>query len=371
VKTVGFIINPIAGMGGRLGLKGTDGLAQKAFELGALPRAPEKAARALVSLKNTKGITAQLSFLAPVGEMGEFQIKTGNLRYRVIGDIKSSQTSATDTIRAAKKMVDLNVDLILFAGGDGTARDICSAVGEKIPVIGIPAGVKIHSPVFAQTPEKAGELAGLYLKGTITQTKEQEVLDIDEAAYRNGQVITRLYGYLKIPFERQRIQSRKAGTPLSESASQNLIALNIIDEMQRDEIYLIGPGTTTRPVLENLSLPNSLLGVDVICNKKILCKDANEEEILAYVKNRPFKIVITPIGGQGYLFGRGNHQLSPEVIQTAGKKNIIVAATLEKISGFRGRPFLIDSGDLEIDRMLSGYIRVTTGYRQEMIYPIE
>ncbi|MCF6239422.1 MAG: ATP-NAD kinase family protein [Candidatus Marinimicrobia bacterium] len=387
MKTIGFIVNPIAGMGGRVGLKGTDGMVEEAVFLGALPLSGQKAARALDAFKRLeKTADVGLSFLTPPGGMGELIVRSAGFHPYIVeanssfkattfkattSKATAPSTEAIDTIESAKHMMNKGADLILFAGGDGTARDICNAVCDKIPFIGIPAGVKIHSPVFAQTPEKAGELASQYLEGKGLRCVEREVLDIDEEAYRKGQVKTQLYGYLKIPDEQGRLQSRKAGTPLSETASQNLIALSIIDEMQEDIIYLIGPGSTTRPILENLSLPFSLLGVDIICNKKILCKDARERDIIRFVQNKAFKIIITPIGGQGFLFGRGNHQISPQLIHKAGKENIIVAATLQKIGSLKGTPFLVDSGALKTDRGLSGYIRVTTGYRQEMVYPIQ
>lgn len=372
MQTLGFIINPIAGMGGRVGLKGTDGMVEQARALGAIPLAHEKAARTLEALKNTERVKLDhLVLLSPAGGMGEMAARTAGFEPIVLEIGNPADTSGEDTRKAAEKIMDMGADLILFAGGDGTARDICSAVGERVPVLGIPAGVKIHSPVFAKTPEQAGELAGRYLTRKITRLREQEVLDIDEDAYRKGRVMTRLYGYLQVPDERGRIQNRKAGTPLSDRASQHQIALSIIDAMEKDVIYLVGPGSTTRPVLENLSLPCTLLGVDVICNKTLLIKDAGEADIWKIVEKQPFKIIITPIGGQGYLFGRGNHQISPQIINKAGRKNIIVGATPEKIAGFRGDPFLIDSGDLETDQNLAGYIRVTTGYQQEMIYPVQ
>jgi predicted polyphosphate/ATP-dependent NAD kinase len=376
VKRLGLIINPIAGLGGRVGLKGTDGMAEQALALGARPQACEKALRALAGLqeslggKDLQGQDTLLVLTAP-GSMGETVARAAGFSPRVVDLPLAGQTSGADTIAAAKKIVALGADLLLFAGGDGTARDVCAALEEeRLPVIGVPAGVKIHSPVFATTPEAAGKLAQLFLEKKGCRIVEQEVLDIDEDAYRKGRVSTRLYGILQVPDKGRRIQSRKSGTPLSQEASQNLIALAMIDAMETDVFYLVGPGSTTRPILSNLNLAHSLLGVDVVQNRQLVQKDASEDQILEIIKAHHFKIIITPIGGQGYLFGRGNHQLSPEIIQRAGKENIRVGATVEKIGSLRGEPFLVDTGDRDTDRMLKGYIRVVTGYRQEMIYLI-
>jgi len=375
---LGFIINPIAGLGGRVGLKGTDGMAEKAIALGARPLASQKAARALESLKEASDLYSSgqsqpgkegLLILTPPGPMGEEIVRAAGFSPLVLDMPLAKTTSGADTIAAVQKIQALGADILLFVGGDGTARDVCAALGESLPVIGVPAGVKIHSPVFATTPETAGQLAQLFLDKKC-RVCAQEVLDIDEDAYRKGRVSTRLYGYLKVPDMGRRIQSRKAGTPLSQEASQNLIALAMIDAMEAATFYLVGPGSTTRPILSNLNLAHSLLGVDVVQNRQLIKKDASEKQILEIIKDRPFKIIITPIGGQGYLFGRGNHQISPEIIQRAGKENIRVGATLEKIGTLKGEPFLVDTGDKKTDQMLKGYIRVVTGYRQEMIYPV-
>lgn len=370
MKKVGLIINPIAGMGGAVGLKGTDGMAKEALHLGAVPSSGKKAIRALSVFQNELKGGGPMLLLAAPGSMGEEAAVSSGLLPDVIDMKLPEMTTSNDTVRAVGKMLGAGADLILFAGGDGTARDICSVLKDNIPVIGIPGGVKIHSPVFARTPEKAGELAALYMTGRAKQVLEKEVLDIDESAYRKGRVITRLFGYLSVPFEKHKMQSRKAPSPVFEQASQSRIASEIIHRMHKDVVYLIGPGTTCRPVLEQLGLESSLLGVDVVCNKNLQIKDASEKQIAKAVENRNFKIVVTPIGGQGYLFGRGNHQISAKIIQMAGKENIIVAATPEKIAGLKGEPFQIDSGNPNLDQALSGYIRVITGHKSEMMYKI-
>lgn len=354
-------------MGGRVGLKGTDGLAAKAEQLGARPRAAERTAKALEVLVRE---TVDAEFMVAAGRMGEDLVRSNGLKYRLVYSPKTELTSAADTALCAQQMMRDQVNLILFAGGDGTARDICRVVGEKIPVLGIPAGVKIHSPVFGQTPRRAGELAHRYIDGRLTRLAAREVLDIDESLYRDGQVHTRLYGYLQVPVERTRMQNRKSGSMLSERAVQNTISLDVIDRMEKGVVYLIGPGSTTRQILENLGLQGSLLGVDLVLDGKIIGRDASEQKILEAIDGHRFKIIVTPIGGQGYLFGRGNHQLSPELIRLAGKDNIQVIATMEKITRLRGEPLLVDTGDEDVDDLLKGYTRVITGYNEEIVYRI-
>lgn len=370
MKKLGLIVNPIAGMGGRVGLKGTDGIdiVEKARVLGALPEAPSRAVKALTVLSDMKD---KIQIITYPGDMGENEARTCGFNPAVIGAIGDRLTDSRDTMEAAAKLLEQGADLLLFAGGDGTARDIYSAIGQRLPVVGIPAGVKIHSAVYANNPIKAGELAHLYLQGKTSRIKEAEVMDIDEEAFRKGFVTARLYGYLNVPYEKKYLQSLKSGSPIAEAAAQGAIALDVIDNMEEDVLYIIGPGSTTRPIMEKLELQYTLLGVDVVCNKKLIKLDVTEKELLELVSGRRSKLVITPIGGQGYLFGRGNQQISPRVITQLGKDNIIVVATKQKISSLGGRPFAVDTGSSEADNLLCGYIKVTTGYKERIIYKIE
>lgn len=367
MKKLGLIINPIAGMGGRVGLKGTDGVVEKARALGALPQAPNRAIKALEVLRELKD---KIEIITCSGDMGENEAKECGFRTKVIARIEDRTTNQEDTVKVAQRLLEEKVDLLLFAGGDGTARDIYNAIQDQLTVVGIPAGVKIHSAVYASSPAKAGDLALLYLKGSVPIVQEVEVMDIDEEAFREGVVKTRLYGYLKIPFERRFLQGKKSGSVMNDQASQKEIAFDMVDHMQEDVYYIIGPGSTTRPIMEVLGLPYTLLGVDVVYNKRLVKQDATEKELLEVVSGKPCKLIITPIGGQGYLFGRGNQQISPEVIKQVGKENIMVIATQHKLRSLEQRPFLVDTGDATLDKDLCGYIRVTTGYKEQVMYKI-
>jgi len=266
------------------------------------------------------------------------------------------------------EMKERGVELLLFAGGDGTARDIYQAVGTDVPVLGIPAGVKIHSAAFAVNPAHAGELVALYLQGKVN-LREAEVMDIDEEKVRQGVVSARLYGYLRIPFLRSLVQLRKLPTVGKKEVLAE-IAHAVVQRMCPDTLYLLGPGTTTRAIAEELGISKTLLGVDLLLGSNLLLADANEQQLLGFLEGSQARIIITPIGGQGYLFGRGNQQLSPQVITRVGKENVIVIATPEKLHSLRGRPLLVDTGDPGLDKALCGYVRVITGIQEEAIYQI-
>jgi predicted polyphosphate/ATP-dependent NAD kinase len=369
LKKVGIIVNPIAGMGGRVGLKGTDGAAilQSAISLGALPESPVKAMRALERLKPFRD---EIQFFTCSGDMGANQVRQCGFEAHVVGIDVKGQTTGEETVKAAVALADLEVDLLLFAGGDGTARDVYAAVEENLLVLGIPAGVKMHSAVYGRNPERAGDLAGRFIRGRVAQTRAAEVMDIDEAAVRAGHVTADLYGYLTIPFEKGHVQGLKSGSPASDRYLQEAIAAHVLENMEAGVFYMIGPGTTTARIMEKLNLDHTLVGVDLICDRKLVGKDLNEAQLLESVGDNPSKIVVTPIGGQGYLFGRGNQQLSPRVIRTVGSDNVIVVATEQKIAALRGSPMIVDSGDLEVNCLMAGYVRVVTGYRSSAIYKV-
>ncbi|MDQ7793255.1 MAG: ATP-NAD kinase family protein [bacterium] len=365
LKKLGLIVNPVAGMGGRVGLKGTDGPAilEQARELGAVPEAPGRAVEALGRLLRLKDTFNLVTY---PHDMGENEARRAGFVPTVIGLIEPGRTTGEDTRRAAGDLMDRGVDLLLFAGGDGTARDICTAVGAGLVAVGVPAGVKIHSAVCATTPRSAGDLAALFLEGKVTRVREAEVMDIDEEAFRAGRVSARLYGYLKVPHEAGMVQSLKAGSRGGEESALDGIASEVIDRMEDGRLYVVGPGTTTRAILERLGLPKTLLGVDVAQGGRLVAGDTTESVLLSLLESGPARIVVTPIGGQGFIFGRGNQQISPRVIRKAGVDSIIVVATMGKLVALGGNPLLVDTGASDLNGDLSGYVRVITGYRQEV-----
>ena len=380
MKKIGLIINPVAGMGGSVGLKGTDHVVEEALRRGAVPGSEKRAETALRELLPYKD---ELLICTGAGHMGGelaqrmgFRTEvlpagtdTGAAKAPVDTDILAASafcfaTAGSDTIALGKRLLNEQADLLLFAGGDGTARDIYQAVGTELVCVGIPAGVKIHSPVYAKNPGAAGKLAAMWMSGRIKRYEEKEVLDIDEDAYRSGHINTALYGYLKIPAERALTQNRKAPTPLSDEAAIESIAYEVTDHMEPDVVYLVGAGTTTRGVMKKLGLPNTLIGVDVVENGKVLENDAYGERILSHIRGKRAKLILTVTGGQGFLFGRGNQQLTPEVIRTVGKENLIILATSSKLAELRGNPLLVDTGDDALNEELCGYYRVITGYKE-------
>ena len=336
----------------------------KAMSLGAVPTAP---GRAVETMKAISSHRAQIELFTYPGEMGEDEAREAGFSAVVLGSIQSGSTTASDTRQAALQMAGRGVELLLFAGGDGTARDIYEAVSTRVPVLGIPAGVKIHSSVFAVNPRWAAQLTKEFLKGR-AELREMEVMDIDEDLFRRGQISARLYGYLNVPFERRLIQGAKAGS--SGSPEEPLaLAKHVVDNMIPDVFYILGPGTTVKAIGDLLGIDKTLLGVDLIRGGQLAGKDLNEQQLLGLITGERAKIVVTVIGGQGYIFGRGNQQISPQVIREVGTDNVMVVSTRSKLVSLDG-PLLTDSGDHELDKSLSGYVRVITGYNEEAVWRV-
>jgi predicted polyphosphate/ATP-dependent NAD kinase len=370
-KRLGLIVNPVAGMGGRVGLGGSDGpdVLRRARELGAQPEAPARARTALGAL----GALAGLEVLVYPGEMGEAEARAEGFEPTVIGSFDGGERETTpdDTREAARLMAAAGVDLILFAGGDGTARDVYAAVGDGPVCLGIPAGVKIHSAVYATNPRSGGELAGLYLQDRVRRTKLAEVMDIDEEAFRVGRVQAALHGYLRVPNDASRVQSMKSARAQSEEEAFRQIAYRIVDDMLPGITYILGPGSTVKGVKDALGIDGTLLGVDVVRDRRLVVKGATEDDLLRVLGPDDSacgaRIVVTAIGGQGHILGRGNQQISPAVLRRTGARSVIVVATRDKLLALQGRPLLVDTGDPDLDTELFGYVRVATGYNEDVV----
>lgn len=368
-KKLGLIVNPIAGIGGRVGLKGSDGasILDEAIQLGAIPESPQRASEALRVLARIK---ENIDLYCYPFDMGELEARECGFLPIVVGSIQRGHTTSEDTFRAAQEMRDIGTDLLLFAGGDGTARDIYRSVGRTLTVLGIPAGVKMHSAVFALNARNAGEAALTFLTDSDQAYVEEEVMDIDEASFRRGVVAAKLYGYLRVPQAQRYMQSAKSGGFQTEKQVIQGMASELASSIEKDCLSVYGPGTTTRDILAEFGLDKTLLGVDVILGDKIVARDVNEQELLDFLKAKKAKIVVTIIGQQGYIFGRGNQQISPKIIQKVGKDNILVVASKQKLASLQGRPLLVDTGNETVDAELRGYMRVITGYKDYVVYRV-
>jgi NAD+ kinase len=375
VRRIGFVLNPVAGMGGRVGLKGTDGMVEEARARGAEPRAPERAGEALAALAGVAG--EETSLLTWGGAMGETVAREAGFDPEVLGrpageggeddadtdagapdDAPAATddlpaTDAADTRRAVRAFLDAGVDLVLFAGGDGTAVDVAETVtdsdGPGTPILGVPAGVKIYSSVFGVTPRSAGRIAG-----TFERTEEREVNDIDEVAYREGEVRTELKAVVSVPVAEEVQSSKQLG-----GGSVEALAAGVAADVEPGVTYVLGPGSTVGTVKRELGFEGSPLGVDVWRADEeggdLLVRDGSEADILDALGEENV-VVVSPIGGQGFVFGRGNQQLSPAVVRRCSVVVVASPSKLDTVGQLR-----VDTGDPDLDEELRGWQKVRTG----------
>ncbi|HUS76600.1 MAG TPA: ATP-NAD kinase family protein [Methanothrix sp.] len=357
VGKIGFLINPIAGMGGAVGLKGTDGLAGQALARGAKPQAPE---RAMVCLHLLSREADGFVFFTASGEMGGRALSECGLHYQVVYEAPQGSGSQ-DTKAACRAFLENGVDLILFCGGDGTARDVASIAGQA-PILGIPAGVKMHSGVFAISPQAAAELALGFARGDL-KARETEIVDVDEELYRAGELQTKLYAVARTPYQPVLVQERKRiYVSGNEEEFKDQIALFASEFMRDGSAYILGAGTTTARIAELLQVEKTLLGVDVVQNGKLIQKDASERDLLALLdREKSVKIIVSPIGAQGFILGRGSQQISAAVLRSVGEENLIIVSTPHKLAELP--QLLVDTGDEQMDRIMAGKRLVVTGYR--------
>ena len=367
---LGFVVNPIAGMGGRVGLKGTDGKVEEARRRGAEPRAPDRARRALDALREQVG--DDVGLVTWGGSMGADLARERGFDPDVLGGPGSdptvggdgggpgasgtgtaseplSETTAEDTVRAVEAFLDAEVDLVVFVGGDGTAADVAEVVeGSETPILGVPAGVKVYSSVFAVSPEDAAHVIA-----TFERTERREVLDIDEDEYREGEVHPELRAIARVPVAEELQSSKQLG-----GGNVEALAAGVADDVRESEkTFVLGPGSTVGAVKEELGFEGSPLGVDVWRDGEVLALDASESEILdALGPAGENVVVVSPIGGQGFVFGRGNPQLSPAVIRRCDLEIVASRSKLDTIGELR-----VDTDDPDLDADLRGWTKVRIG----------
>jgi predicted polyphosphate/ATP-dependent NAD kinase len=373
---IGFVINPIAGMGGRVGLKGTDGVAAEAARLGAAPIANVRALEALHELRRLlNGVSnpPSIEWLTAAASMGHDALQAVGFGSVEVVHAASTEACAQDTGAAVERFLAAAVDLVLFCGGDGTARDICQLTGETTPVLGIPAGVKMYSGVFGITPVRTAGILLRYLMQEIGLATV-EIVDLDEERYRHDEWAVRLYMSARTPFEPSYVQTAKA---LIAGANEEFVKDDISAHLREQiearsgMLFLLGPGSTVQAVGRALHIDKTLLGIDAVADGKIVGKDLAEQQILDLLDRYPDrKLVLSPIGAQGFLLGRGNQQLSPTVIRRIEADNIVVIATPAKVA--RTPLLRFDTGDaaLDADMISRKFFEVIIGYHRTRLVKV-
>lgn len=393
---LGLLVNPVAGAGGPLALKGSDdlpaALRERLQDLAQSGRAPAQQRVLDMLMHLAPGETGQdagaagcsaagratspdvapraLHWVTVAGAMGEQVLRQAGLACEVLPLSMAAPSVADDTRRAAQALHAAGVDLLLFAGGDGTARDVCAAIGVHVPVLGIPAGVKMHSGVFAINPQGAAAVLQLLRDGHWVGIEVAEVRDIDESGLQQGRVRARHYGEMRVPVAPRYLQQVKcSGREVEELVVAEIVA-DVVERLQPGVRYVLGPGTTTAAVLTALGLPATLMGVDVIADGALLAADATADTLLRLAEQGTMQVLLSPTGGQGSLIGRGNQQLSPALLRHVGRAGVQVLASHAKLDELAGRPLRLDTGDAALDAEWSGWWEIVTGYQQRVLYAV-
>ncbi|RZU66314.1 putative polyphosphate/ATP-dependent NAD kinase [Microterricola gilva] len=376
LRRLGLIVNPVAGLGGPAGLKGSDGadVQRLALQRGASARAGERAHAALAVVAAAH---PGIEVLTASGALGEHAVRAAGLVPRVVyAPTATDATTAADTQAAVAAIAASGAELILFVGGDGTARDVVAGLtsqrtGAPVAALGVPAGVKMYSACFAVSPSAAGALAAAWVGEQALPVRESEVLDVVEEQLRHGRVEPRLFGYLLVPFQAGRTQARKTPSPSSEAAAAASAVRGVIAQLRPGVRYLLGPGSTVAELGRQLGLATTPLGVDVLLDGQLVLTDATEQQLLAEISGRQAQAIVTIIGGQGFLLGRGNQQISARVVRELDPAQpLIVVAPEQKLIELGGRPLLVDTGDASVDASLAGFARITTGVSGTSMYPV-
>lgn len=370
--TFGLLINPVAGVGGSVALKGSDSaeVQARARQRGGRPRGRERALRALRAAGSAVG---DVRWLTWGGAMGADVLAEAELAAQTLGE-PQDPCSAADTRQAAAAMLEAGADLLVFCGGDGTARDLLAALGRRLPVLGIPSGVKMHSGVFAATPESAGSILRALVEGGLVRAAVAEVRDLDEAALAEGTVRPRFHGELAVPEIGGFLQHTKEAGRESEALALEEIVADVCERIEDEPgTYLLGPGSSLAAIKEALGMQATLLGVDVWAGGGQAGQDVDAAWLADYLEAsaEPVTMVVSFTRQQGFLLGRGNQQFSPAVLRRVGRAGLLVVGTRSKLLTLEGRPLLIDTDDPELDRAWAGLVEVVTGYRDSLFYRID
>lgn len=362
---VGLIVNPIAGMGGAVGLKGTDGdLATAAELLGSKPTAGAKAIKAVAAVGS---LAQSIDWLTCTGRMGADVLDQLGLAYTIVCQARNESSTAEDTRSCARAFLEQNAHMILFAGGDGTATNLLEVIGQSVPLLGIPAGVKMHSAVFAVSPRIAGDVLNAYLTAPKNWSLliDAEVMDRPESEAQGQSPL--LLGYVRTPSIPTLVASAKAADTTGSIQGACRYA---VESIQKQGSAVLGPGTTMREVKRAFGFEGTLNGVDIVDKGRALALDQSESQILKYLDHSNPYLVISIVGGQGFLFGRGNQQLSATVIRRIGRNRIMVIASTEKLISIPAHRLFVDTGDEVVDACMNGYLPVVVGYRKTIQMPI-
>ena len=374
---LGLLVNPDAGLGGRLGLKGSDGQAEIARSRGAQDRSGPRMRAMLdhlitISKENLDGIQWYVS----KGRMGTDWISPAISSLEIIHS-SSSSTDAKDTSQLVGSMIGSDIDLLVYAGGDGTTRDVVAALSEygrpELPIIGVPTGVKMHSGCFASSPKAAAEVLSAWLEGDLLLSST-EVLDLDEDLYRKGKWVVKLYAEAITPASPRWMQGSKMRV---EASGEEEIIQGLADHVREtlfdDRMMIVwGSGGTLRTIGGILGFELNTLGIDITVGGNIIGSDLDENEILSALKEHQGDVILllSPMGGQGFLIGRGNLQLSPDVLKIIGVNRVLGIVTPAKMLTLRS--LRIETGDSEMDQRFSDkkYLKVLQGYRTTRVLKV-
>ncbi len=381
--TVGFLINPVAGLGGTVALKGSDGvdIQDAARDRGGIARGAGRAGRLLSALGEAAG---RVRWITWGGDMGEAVLRSFGLTPEVLG-APARPTSAEDTRRAAASMARAGADLLVFCGGDGTARDMLAAVDQALPVLGVPSGVKMHSGVFATTPESAATILDSLIAGGLVRAALAEVRDLDEPALREGTVRPRFYGELAVPEAGGFLQRTKESGRENEALALDEIVAEVVERIGELAVpVILGPGGSLAAIKQALGMDATLIGFDVLENGIQVGRDVDAAWLERYLPPLPETepeaepdararapvLVLSFTRRQGFLLGRGNQQLTPGVLRRIPRSNLWVVGTRSKLLSLEGRPLLIDTDDPELDVAWSGLVQIIAGYDDRLWYQV-